>query len=76
MSEVEVLKSDVAEIKADVKDISSQIADLRVLVAGGYVTKREFEEYRKTESNNRYKLASAMIAISGVVAGIVTEIFK
>lgn len=73
--EVQALKDDVTEIKGDVKDVAAAIADLRVLIAGSYVTKTEFEEYKKEEKVGRRWWAGFIITAAGVVMTIINFLF-
>lgn len=72
--EVEMLRDDVTEIKGDVKEIHKSLSDLRVLIAGGYVTKKEFEEYKRDELAGKRQLAAGVVAIAGIVATFVSAL--
>ncbi len=74
-NEVQALKEDTAEIKADVKEIFTIVNDMRVSLAGGYVTKTEFEEYKKEEKTGRRWWAGFIIAAAGVVMTIINMFF-
>ncbi|ODA39711.1 hypothetical protein [Desulfosporosinus sp. BG] len=69
--EVQTLKADIAEIKDAVKEVSAVVNDMRVLLAGNYVTKRDFEEYKKGTSINHRWWAGFVIAVTGAFLAIV-----
>jgi len=69
--EAQTLKLDIAEIKEAVKDVSSVVNDMRVLLAGNYVTKQDFEEYKKGTTSNRRWWAGFIIALAGAFVAMV-----
>ncbi|MCB8818455.1 hypothetical protein [Desulfosporosinus shakirovi] len=69
--EVRTIKNDIAEIKEAVKDVSAVVNDMRVLLAGNYVTKRDFEEFKKRSESDRRWWSGFVIALAGVFAAIV-----
>jgi hypothetical protein len=71
-TEVQSLKEDVTEIKSDVKEIHCVLGDLRVLIAGNYVTKREFDNHKKDETNTRRWWAGYVVTAAGLVMAIIT----
>lgn len=75
-AETQALKEDVTEIKDTVKSVESTVNDLRVLLAGSYVTKTEFDEYKKEEKTNRRWWAGFIITAAGVVMTIINLIFS
>lgn len=74
--EVQTLKVDIAEIKEAVKDVSAVVNDVRVLLAGNYVTKQDFEEYKKGTTTNRRWWAGFIIAVAGGFVAIVNILWK
>lgn len=74
--EVQDLKDDVKEIKGDVKDVATAVNDLRVIIAGNYVTKTEFDEYKKEEKTSRRWWAGFIITAAGVVMTAINLIFN
>ena len=61
------LKDDVKEIKSDMKDVVATVNSLRVLIAENYVTRKEYEDYKKEEKANRWRWASFIIAATGML---------
>ena len=74
--EVQTLKIDIAEIKVAVKDVSAAVNDMRVLLAGNYVTKQDYEEYKKGTATNRRWWAGFIIAVAGAFVAIVNILWK
>ena len=74
--EVQILKADIVEIKEAVKDVSAVVNDMRVLLAGNYVTKLDFEEYKKGATINRRWWAGYIIALAGACVTIVSILWK
>ncbi|MDR3601827.1 MAG: hypothetical protein P4L49_15305 [Desulfosporosinus sp.] len=74
--EVQTLKVDIAEIKEAVKDVSAVVSDMRVLLAGNYVTKHDFEEYKKGTTINRRWWAGFIIAVAGAFVAVVNSLWK
>lgn len=70
-SEVLMIKADVSEIKEAVKDVSAVVNDMRVLLAGNYITKQDFEEYKRLTEKSRRWWASFVIAVAGACAATV-----
>lgn len=64
---VQDLKDDVKEIKSDMKDVVATVNSLRVLIAENYVTRKEYEDYKKEEKSNRWRWASFIIAATGML---------
>lgn len=69
--EIQTLKVDIAEIKEAVKDVSAVVSDMRVLLAGNYVTKQDFEEYKRGTTSSRRWWAGFIIAVAGAFVAIV-----
>ena len=69
-AEIRWLKEEMNEIKEAVKDVAEVVNDLRVLIAGNYVTKRDFEEYKKAEKTNRHWWAVFIITAVGVFSAL------
>ena len=65
-SEIRWLKEEMVQIKETVKDVSEVVNDMRVLVAGNYVTKQDFEEFKRVEKTSRNWLAGFLITVVGV----------
>ena len=74
--ETQTIKKDIAEIKEAVKDVSTVVNDMRVLLAGNYITKQDFEEFRKGVETNRRWWSGFIIALAGVFATIVNLLWK
>lgn len=74
--EVQTIKRDIAEIKEAVKEVSSVVNDMRVLLAGNYVTKNDFEKYKKEAETSRRWWSGFIIALAGAFAAIVDLIWK
>ena len=62
------IKEEMAEIKEAVKDVAEVVNDMRVLVAGKYVSKKDFEEYKNEEKTNRRWLFGFIITAVGALA--------
>jgi len=65
-SEIWWIKEQIVDIKDTVKDVAEVVNDMRVLIAGNYVTKRDFEEYKNVEKTNRRWWAVFIITVVGV----------
>lgn len=63
MSDLQEIKEDVKEVKEAVKGVAEKLTDLRLLVAGDYAKKAEFDDFRK----NVYKIIGAFGAVVTVV---------
>lgn len=74
--EVQIIKKDIAEIKESVKGVSAVVNDMRVLLAGNYVTKRDFEEFKKSMETSRRWWSGFIVALAGVFATIVSFFWK
>lgn len=74
--EVQIIKKDIAEIKESVKEVSTVVGDMRVLLAGNYVTKRDFEEFKKSMETSRRWWSGFIVALAGVFATIVSFFWK
>ena len=72
--EVQDLKDDVKEIKFDVKDVATQLNALQVLIAGSYVTRKEFDKYKKDEQSSRRWWAAFILAAASALAAIIRTI--
>ena len=72
MSEFELqsLKEDVAEIKAGVKELSSGLADLRVLIAGDYVKRDEFDDMKKENSEAHRTIIGWIVGLCVSLLGV------
>lgn len=76
MSEIQEVKSDIREIKEVQGKIMETVNDLRVIVAGNYVTKQEFDESKKENTSEHRWFAGICITIGLFVLGIIVEIVK
>ncbi|SDI24237.1 hypothetical protein [Desulfosporosinus hippei] len=74
--EVQTIKKDIAEIKEAVKDVSTVVNDMRVLLAGNYITKQDFEDYKKGTENSRRWWSGFVIALAGAFATIVNVLWR
>lgn len=74
--EVQIIKKDIAEIKESVKGVSTVVNDMRVLLAGNYITKRDFEEFKKSMETSRRWWSGFIVALAGVFATIVSLLWK
>lgn len=72
MSELEALKEDIADIKETMKDVSATVNDMRVLLAGNYLTRSDFEKYKTDEKNSRRWWAGFVIAASSIIMTIIS----
>ncbi|EHQ87547.1 hypothetical protein [Desulfosporosinus youngiae] len=74
--EARTLKEDIAEIKESVKDVSVVVNDMRVLLAGNYITRQDFEEFKKGMESTRRWWSGFMITLAGAFAAIVNLLWK
>ncbi|MCO5388085.1 hypothetical protein [Desulfosporosinus sp.] len=74
--EVQTIKKDIGEIKEAVKDVSAVVNDMRVLLAGNYITKRDFEDYKKGTETSRRWWSGFVIALAGAFATIVNVLWS
>jgi len=74
--EARTIKEDIAEIKETIKDVSTVVNDMRVLLAGNYITKQDFEEFKKGMETNRRWWSGFIIALAGAFAAIVNLLWK
>jgi len=74
--EVRTIKEDIAEIKETVKDVSSVVNDMRVLIAGNYITKQDFEKFKRDYETNRRWWSGFIIALAGACAAILKLLWK
>ncbi|MDR3539793.1 MAG: hypothetical protein P4L69_02320 [Desulfosporosinus sp.] len=74
--EVRTIKEDIAEIKETVKDVSAVVGDMRVLLAGNYITKQDFEKFKKDSETSRRWWLGFIIALTGACAAIVSILWK
>ncbi len=74
--EIETINKDIAEIKEAVKDVSTVVNDMRVLIAGNYITKHDFEKFKKGAENSRRWWSGFIIATAGAFAAIVNVLWK
>lgn len=74
--EVQIIKKDIAEIKESVKEVSTVVNDMRVLLAGNYVTKRDFEEFKKSMEAGRRWWSGFIVALAGAFATFVSLLWK
>lgn len=74
--EAQIFKADIAEIKEAVRDVSVVVNDMRVLLAGNYVTKQDFEDYKKGTTINRRWWAGYIIALAGACVTIASILWK
>lgn len=49
--DVQVIRQDLGEVKRSLADLADAVADLRVLVAGEYVRKDEFDDFKRQEED-------------------------
>lgn len=73
--EIRTIKKDIAEIKEAVKDVSTVVNDMRVLLAGNYITKQDFEDYKKGAETGRRWWSGFVIALAGAFATIVNVLW-
>ncbi len=71
-AEIRWIKEEMHEIKEAVKDVAEVVNDMRVLIAGNYVTKRDFEEYKKLEKTNRRWWAAFIITTVGTLSALLS----
>ena len=76
VGEARTIKEDIAEIKEAVKDVSAVVNDMRVLIAGNYVTKQDFEEFKKSAEITRRWWSGFIIGLAGAFAAIVSLLWK
>lgn len=76
MEEVQTIQKDIAEIKEAVKDVSTVVNDMRVLLAGNYITKQDFEDYKKGTENSRRWWSGFVIALAGAFATVVNVLWS
>lgn len=74
--EVRTIKEDITEIKEAVKDVSTVVNDMRVLIAGNYITKQDFEELKKRAETSRRWWSGFIITMAGAFAAIVNLLWK
>ena len=74
--EVKTFREDIAEIKETVKDVAEVVNDMRVLLAGNYVTKQDFEKFKKEFEGNRRWWSGFIIAVIGACAAILKLLWK
>lgn len=65
------LREDIREIKTSQQQIRDSLADLRVLVAGNYVSKAEFAEYKKDHIAHHRWLWGAVTSVIGLFISII-----
>lgn len=70
--EAQTIKKDISEIKEAVKDVSTVVNDMRVLIAGNYITKKDFEEFKKGAETSRRWWSGFIIAVAGAIATIMS----
>ena len=73
-TEIEVLKTqtkvfdrDLTEVKQTLGSMDSKLEEIKTLLGDQYVTKKEFEAYRKSQNLNK--------VLIGVITAIITAIF-
>ncbi|KGK90931.1 hypothetical protein DP73_05620 [Desulfosporosinus sp. HMP52] len=74
--EVQTIKKDIAEIKEAVKEVSTVVNDMRVLLAGNYITKQDFDDYKKGTENSRRWWSGFGIALAGAFAAVVNVLWS
>lgn len=74
--EVQTIKKDLDEIKEAVKHVSTVVNDMRVLLAGNYITKQDFEDYKKGTENSRRWWSGFVIALAGAFATVVNVLWS
>ena len=73
---VKTIKEEITEIKETVKDVSAVVNDMRVLIAGNYVTKQDFEEYKKESVTNTRWWSGFIITLMGACTALVNLLWK
>lgn len=85
--EIKTMKEDITETKDTVKRVESVVNDMRVLLAGNYITRKEFdkhktmederfEKHEEKERNGRRWWSATIITIVGIGFAILKAIFK
>ena len=74
--EIRTIKEDIAEIKETVKDVSTVVNDMRVLLAGNYITKQDFEEFKRDSEANRRWWSGFILALTGACVAVVNLLWK
>ncbi|MBC2728577.1 hypothetical protein [Desulfosporosinus sp.] len=74
--EVRTIREDIAELREAVKDVSTVVNDLRVMLAGNYILKQDFEDYKKGMETSRRWWSGFIITLSGAFAAIVNLLWK
>jgi len=69
-AEISWLKEEMDEIKETVKDVAEVVNDMRVLVAGNYVTKADFEKYKNEEKTSRRWVVGFIITVIGAFTAL------
>jgi hypothetical protein len=70
IAEIKARMGDIAEVKDEVKKVSTGLADLRVLIAGDYVKREEFEEAKKENEGAHRALTGWIIGICTTLLGV------
>lgn len=65
-SDVEYIKEGLTDVKDTLKELTHNVNDLRILIAGEYLTKKEFDKYKQTKSNTEWKIAGIVFTISAI----------
>lgn len=68
--EILCIKNEIGEIKQTVKNVEEIVNDMRVLIAGNYITKHDFEEYQRGEKSFRRWFAGFVITAVGVFTAV------
>lgn len=67
MSETDLLTA----IYKKVNKVDDEVGDLKVLIAGNYVTREEFDAYKKEEIQSRRFWAGFFIAVGGLAWAVI-----
>jgi hypothetical protein len=62
--ELEVIKENVKEIRESIKEINNNINSLQVLIAGSYVTKKDFADEAAKNNQFHNMFTNSLIFIS------------
>lgn len=69
--EAQTIQKDIGEIREAVKDVSAVVNDMRVMIAGNYITKQDFDKFKKGAETSRRWWSGFIIAAAGAFATIV-----
>lgn len=74
-TETQELRDDITEIKGDVKEMRKDVSSLAIQLAGNYITRKEFEQYKKDHITSLRWWAGFVITGGGVLVAVVNAIF-